>query len=669
MSLLEKTKCPDADNDKELHDYRQSGELYRQKEKYKEQFLTEYAEASKYKSFPEIFEMICEKETVPSVFPGKFVYFIDYIYVLDEVRGYQFGNITPGYSIMLSSGLEQLKYNITDSLFCRDYDRVVSSIETLVWRIINMLRLDPDKNREKIVWFTDMLDKPARHFDEAVQRILFVNQILWQTDHRLLGLGALDELLYPYYLNDIREGVLSRERAKGSIKEFLNILHQYYWYKSNMLMGDTGQIIVLGGLREDGSYLFNELSEIFIGLIQELQRPDPKILLRVSSRMPEHVMEYALNCMATGVGSPIISNDDVVIPALINFGISNTDAYHYTVSACWEPLIGGKSTSLNNMTTINYMRSFENLFRRERLERITDFDTFVDTYITYLKRNLNAVMRVVGNARFQYDPVLSVFIEGCRDREKDVSAGGARYMDAGVTSVALGNVIDSIMNIKEYVFDKKIYSLSDVKRILLLNYEGADDVKQLLQKKKRFYGSDQPEIITLTRRIIDETSKYLSGFRTEQGGRIKFGLSAPTYIDAAKGMRASFDGREKGTPFVVHISNESLDSYTEILNFASELDYGGNRFNGNVIDIMMNGKFISDNMDKFRTMLMVAISSGIFQLQINVVSSQQLVDAKKNPAEYPNLIVRVWGFSAYFRDLPEEYQDVLIKRAKESEGI
>ena len=111
-----------------------------------------------------------------------------------------------------------------------------------------------------------------------------------------------------------------------------------------------------------------------------------------------------------------------------------------------------------------------------------------------------------------------------------------------------------------------------------------------------------------------------------------------------------------------------MSSYTEIINFATELNYFDNRFNGNVIDFMVNPDFIRDNIDKFAILIRTAIKKKFFQMQMNVVSSDVLIAAKDKPEKFPNLIVRVWGFSAFFNDLPEEYKDMLIKRALRSEG-
>ena len=132
-------------------------------------------------------------------------------------------------------------------------------------------------------------------------------------------------------------------------------------------------------------------------------------------------------------------------------------------------------------------------------------------------------------------------------------------------------------------------------------------------------------------------------------------------------MPASLDGRKDFDPFNVHISLDDNKDFTEIMHFASNIDYSGHKFNGNVVDFMVTTEFIEKNFDKFVDFLKISLNMGVFQMQLNVVSSKILMEAQKYPDRYPNLIVRVWGFSSYFNDLPIEYQNMLIKRALENE--
>ena len=149
---------------------------------------------------------------------------------------------------------------------------------------------------------------------------------------------------------------------------------------------------------------------------------------------------------------------------------------------------------------------------------------------------------------------------------------------------------------------------------------------------------------------------------------MKFGLSTSNYMEEGRITSATLDGRCKGEALGVHITNPRGIPYTELVNFASKLNYNGNRSNGNVLDYFVSPSVMNKEREKFVQFIKQSIKAGFFQMQLNVVSSDKLIDAKKNPGKYPDLIVRVWGFSAYFDDLPEDYQNVLIERALASEG-
>ena len=620
------------------------------------------------KSYDAIFELICKNIRVEFA-DGRFVYFIDENYVMDTTKGYRWENLTPDYGKILTGGLYNLKYledEVTND-YCISHNNVIDCMLLLVNRIIDEIdRNHPSMTRQR-AFFERMKSNPSNGFEESIQRMLFVNQLFWQMDHRLTGLGAWDSLLAPYYAKDVAAGELDRDKAIEIIKDLFVILHNHYEYKSNVLMGDTGQIFVLGRSDGNGGYVFNELTELFIIAMHQTHIPEPKCLLRVNKNTPKRLIEIALDAIASGIGSPLLANDDIVIPALVEFGIPIEDALLWTTSACWEPLIGGKSSSMNNMTVLNYLKAFDNMIRRDRLEKIENIEDLIDRYLFYLRLNLKAVKRVLRIHRHQYDPLLSVFTDDCKILKRDVSCGGARYHNVGITSVALGNLVNSLINIDEYVFKKKEFSLYDVKRMVITDFEGDETFAEKLKRRKSVYGKDDKRYSEIVNRITSCVSKEISDYTSYLGGKMKVGLSGSTYLDSARVFDASFDGRRFGDPFTVHVSNEDNDSYTEIINFVSQLDYSGSRFNGNVVDLMVNPNFILNNREKFVEFIMASIRIGFFQMQMNVVSSKTLIDARRNPELYPNLIVRVWGFSSYFNDLPDEYKDVLIERVIKNE--
>lgn len=546
-------------------------------------------------------------------------------------------NMPFDYAVILEYSLTELR------------DRNPQLIDLLI-RYVNTAaqQIPDDEIRHRML---DMVEDHPKTLKDALQRVLFWNQLLWQTGHKLIGLSRLDKLLAPYELD---EAVLS---------DFLQVLHMHYNFKSSAMVGDTGQIIILGGMEPDGSYFENDYTRAFIRVLGGLYLPDPKILLRVSSGMSEELLRLACSCIATGCGSPLLSNDDVVIPALKAFGYGD-DAFHYAVSACWEPLIIGKSLEQNNLYDIEFGAVFGEMIQKND-NPIESFEMLLTEYKKALKAHLDSLCRKMDSVSFEENPIMSIATEGCWERNMDISQGGAKYNNFGLLSVGLASAIDSLLNIKRYVYENQTYSYIQVRDAILHDYVGNERLKEDFSPKADGFGTNSPEAIELTNEIMAFTSDVLDSYRNRFGGSVKFGLSSPAYVNGGKRALATADGRCTGEPFATHISRSKPQPLTDIIGFAGGLQYGGNKSNGNVVDMIVQPSLLRDNLDQFVLFIKAAIRVGFFQIQFNVLTYEQLVEAKKHPEKFPNLIVRVWGFSAYFNDLPEAYKDVLIARAKE----
>ena len=577
-----------------------------------------------------------------------FIFFLDEFKHLSE-DGHIIDNISIDYSRVLKSSVYEYNEFYFHPKAGRGFARDLSSdfiknqldaldgIELLIYRIIKKLRNSNHKDRAKFArYFENMIDKPAEHFEEALQRILFYNQLLWQTGHGLNGLGRLDKILEDY----------------------------------------SGQVIILGGKYDDeyGEYYFyNDLTYMFIRAIKDLQLPDPKVLLRVSSETPRDLIELSLETINTGIGSPLFSNDEVVIDKMIEFGYDKEDANNYVVSACWEPSAVGKGFEQNNINFISYLKPLNEFFDNETeqfLENVNSFGELFNSYKYYLKKDADELVAFLDNIEWNSDPLLSLFIDNCNEKNMDISQGGAKYNHYGITTVGLANTVNSLYAIKKLVFEDKKYSLNELNKMRKNNFKKdkyQDAYNELKSIKPRF-GMGDEEILDISNDIIQFLEDCFKDYTNKFGGKIKFGLSAPSYISAGAEINASFDGRKAGEPLSTHISLDTNKDFTEVLRFASKLDYGGAKFNGNVIDLMLSPDFIKNHSDKFTDFIYSSIKLGFFQMQMNVVDSKTLIEAKENPEAHPNLIVRVWGFSAYFNDLPEEYQDLLISRALKNEG-
>lgn len=614
-------------------------------------------------------EQIIKLVDVCELFPlnnDSFFYSID-PYKKCVAENMVFDNYTICYNWAVNSCFkESLLLAENDTGFRRKQEMLVSALQTYVNRLSNS---DIAKDfKDSIGEINSLFFRPASCFHEALQRILFVNQWLWQTGHKLNGLGHLDWILEDLYCSDIKTGRLTRESAKQLIKDFFIVLHDKFWFKSTMLLGDTGQIIILGGKDRNEKYHYNELTYIMIEASEELKLPDPKVLLRVSRDMPDDLLRKALECISTGIGAPFLSNDDEVIPKLIQFGYDESDAYEYGTSACWEPLIAGKSCEQNNIRMINFCKPFSDYTDSEEFAKCSDIDAVLYGYFQFLESYIDEELSDLDHLVFEEDPILTLFSPDALKRGKDITKGGATYVNLGLTSVGMATVVNSLINIKRLVFAEKKYTLEQLNRFRKENYVDHESIAAELNKSAICFGNDSAEAVELTNRILREATKTFEKHHNALGGSYKFGLSSPSYITGARNIGATFDGRKAGMPFATHISGKNGVTPTELINFASQLDYGENRFNGNVVDFFVSPGFIQNHMDKMVQLIKGGIRQGFFQLQMNVVDSKTLIEAQKHPEQFPNLVVRVWGFSAYFKDLPKEYQDNLIRRAIEAEA-
>ncbi|MBQ6138740.1 MAG: hypothetical protein IJI80_03585 [Methanobrevibacter sp.] len=617
-----------------------------------------------------------------------------FIYFLDELKNLNFNGkiingISPDYSKILKSSVYEYNEFYFHPKAGRGFARDLSSdfiknqldaldgIELFIYRIVKKLRNSNHKDRSKFArYFENMIDAPAEHFEEALQRILFYNQVLWQTGHSSISLGRLDKILEDYYFDDLNSGFITQEEVYEIIKAFLKTLHSYQWYKSDAFIGDTGQVIVLGGKYEDeyGEYYFyNDLTYMFIRAIDELRLYEPKVMLRISNETPRDLIELALETISNGISNIMFSNDEVVIDKMVEFGYDKEDAANYSVSTYYEPSTVGKGLEQNNIACISFLKPLNEFFDNETpqvLDMIDNYGELFNSYKYYLKKEMDSLIETLDDIEWNEDPLLSLFTDDCNVNQLDISKGGAKYNHYGITTIALENTVNSLYNIKKLVFDDKKYTLTDLNKMRKNNFkkDKYQDVYNILRNMKPCFGMDDEEIINIANDVIQLLEDCLKDYTNEFGGKIKFGLTNSSYMFSDDEISSSFDGRKNGEPFNQYISLDTDKDFTEILRFASKIDMDRCKFNGNVIDLMFAPNFIKNHFDEIIDFLISSIKSGFFQMQINVVSSKTLIEAKEEPETHPNLIVKFCGFSTFFNDLPKEHQILLINRVLKSEG-
>jgi len=593
----------------------------------------------------------------------------DYVYPLDEsvVRSMnkkfrRIASVTVDYSTILNSSIKDKRNQVgsmPDGDFKTSLIICLDAIECYIERICSYLKRS-NNIRSKLLldYFTNMYDKPAQTFDEAIQRILFYNALFWQCSHMQNGIGRLDLILAPYYNNEIATGTLTRNKAKAMLWSVVQILGSNTAYKSAGPIGDTGQVIILGGVDREGKTVDNDITQIFCEIFEEHPVPDPKLILRVNKHTSDIVWQKAIASIIKGSGSPLIMNEELIIPKLIDFGYDKDDVWNVGTSACWEPLIIGKSLDQNNcIPNIPIIESLRKTILGYKNKTYSEFISNLDNEINSQISGWNL------NVCFDYSPLLSLYFDDCIEKNVDFTKGGATYNYHGLLVTGMPNLVNAVLNVKQYVFDTPIVTLDECKAVITENYQSREDLLQLFKNNKLRYGSTEKVVVDLTNHLMTTVGNAVEK-REMFGKKIKVGFSSPGYINIAKKCVASLDGRKDGEPFGVHISPISSDiDIAEILDFASMLKYDGCCINGNVVDFIIPSSY-AKQPNKLASYVRNACDKGLYELQLNVLDKKTLIDAKAHPEKYPNLVVRVWGFSAYFNDLPEEYKDNLIARAE-----
>jgi len=573
-------------------------------------------------------------------------------------------SMTVDFAVVLDSDFECLKTRL-EKLPSSDFKTaelsIINTVHKYAKAIAKKLRSSHSERHKALYqYFNVMPDGRPQSLDAALQKILFFDALFWQMGHQHIGLGRLDKILFPYYKRDIDAGVLDYDRAKELIYQFCLSLHRDFHAKSAGLLGDTGQYILLGGVDDDGATVDNAITHIFLEVLKNNPLPDPKLILRVNSQTSTEVWRHAIDCVLTGSGSPLLLNEERVMANMVAFGYNLSDVAQLGTSACWEPLIINKSFDQNNpFKSGNALRAVH-----EALHNASVTDSFEDIYVSFIKR-LGTYLRdaIPSQKHFDVSPLFSLFYDDCIAREKDFSRGGARYAYHGAQIVGLPNAVNALLNIRQYVFDSKLMSLHRLKDALDNNFDGSTDIRMLFLANPLKFGNPDETVVKLTQRIMNDVSDIIRTLSCN-GQPLKVGFSSPNYVYGGRDLPATADGRKANEPLAVHISPVSSEiDLASILDFASALDYGDNRLNGNVVDFIIPPSF-ARQPDKLINLLKAACEKGLFEIQLNVLDYATLVDAKLHPEKHSNLIVRVWGFSAYFNELPEEYQDNLIARAK-----
>lgn len=582
-------------------------------------------------------------------------------------------NISPDYDTTIRVGLEARKSEIEERLknigddeegtvFLHSTLLCISALQSLIDRYEKLAR--EQKEYETADVLKNIRSNGANSLREALQLLRILHFALWEAGNYHNTLGRFDQYMYPYYRKDIDNGILTKEEAFELVEEFFLVCNKDSDLYPGMQQGDNGQSIVLGGCDLNGNSLFNELSEICLQASYELELIDPKINIRVSRNTPDEVYELGSWLTKKGLGFPQYCNDDVVIPGLLRKGYEKEDAYNYVVAACWEFIIPKCALDIPNIDGLSLIQCVKECMGT--LESCKDYEAFYQMVEQKMQAKADEICAKHRNLFIVPSPMISLLMDGTVSRARDISEG-AKYNNYGIHGTGIATAADSLAAIKKYYFEEKKVDYKTLIDSLDDNFTNQPALEKLLREDAPKMGQDDDYVDSIAVALLDSFDKVLKDKLNERGGQYRAGTgTAMYYISHANNLGATPDGRKAEEMIPANYSPtlfmKQKGPISVIKSFTKP--HLSNVINGGPLTLEFDQSVFnnSESVKKLGMLVKTYVTLGGHQLQLNTVNREKLLDAKIHPENHKQLIVRVWGWSGYFVELDDCYQDHVINR-------
>lgn len=547
--------------------------------------------------------------------------------------------------------------------------------------------------------------EPATSFYEAVQSVWFIQLILQiESNGHSLSYGRFDQYMYPYYIKDIQEKVITKDEAL----ELLTCL----WIKTLTInkvrsqahtLSSAGspmyQNVTIGGQTSDKKDAVNELSFVVLQSVAQTRLTQPNLTVRYHKNINKAFFDDCIEVMKLGFGMPALNNDEIIIPSFINWGVKEEDAYNYSAIGCVETAVPGKwGYRCTGMSYINFprvllcaMNDGVDLTTGKRFTKgygyFKDMKSYEELLSAWDKtvREMTRYSVIVENAidkaseRDVPDILCSALTDDCIGRGKTIKEGGAVYDFISGLQVGIANMADSLAAIKKLVFEEKKITPAQLWNAILDDFQSDENkkIQAMLIDEVPKYGNDIDYVDNLVVEAydsyLDEIKKY-PNTRYHRGpiGGIRYGGTSSISANVGQGMgtMATPDGRNAYEPLAegcspVHNADKNGPTavFKSVAKLPTEKITGGVLLNQKMTPQMLSTE---ENKQKLE-MLIRAFFNRLhgYHVQYNIVSRETLIDAQKHPEKHKDLIVRVAGYSAFFNVLSKKTQDDIIGRTEQ----
>ena len=531
--------------------------------------------------------------------------------------------------------------------------------------------------------------RPAS-FREAVQLLWFGHLGVILESGLFINYGRLDAVLQPYL------GDTPHDEALELIACLLLKMYDQADIEEGYFNKHEGQLVVtLGGQTPEGKSAVSDTTMLFLEAIDFTRLPEPEFNLRVCSLDPPEYLDRAAQLTVSGCNFVSYYNDDTIVPALVGMGLKIEDARSYGFDLCQDLNIPGKS---DFYCSSGMALAFDLMELLLHDQSFATFEELMAAYKEYMVRKNRAYFaraelaheNLVGYGAGRFDayfenlekgidgawdgrhpmcplPYLSGMFHGTVENATDMIYESYPIKHRGAMVGTPVEGINSLAAIRKVVYDDKLYTLEEVVQACREDYrgEGQEVMRNLLWNAPK-WGNDDPYVDLIAKDVIEYCLRELNSYTFYNGAPLLAGVHQPHPVPTGKGMMATPDGRHKGQPVAVTMTPASgtmKRGATAALKSASIFDPSLLQWNYCFMINYYASAFEGERgRDVFKNLLLTYFRRGGVQHQPNVMDAQALRNAQLEPEKYKDLVVRLWGVSAHFVDLPRELQDEMIAR-------
>lgn len=481
--------------------------------------------------------------------------------------------------------------------------------------------------------------------------------------------GRFDQFMLPYYNNSDKEDC--EECMRGLWEKFHNTRT---WN------------LCISGSDENGKDMTNELSYLILKLACEYKYNTPNLTMRVHKNTPPKLIDEAIKTFSTGIGMPVMYNDECVCPMLEQLGIEKADAHDYCMNGCNQIDIMGKSHMGLEDGEVSLIKALEfTLFNgicqysNEKIglevgvaEEFEDFSALLSAYKKEVEYITDITVKMANKAQeiyanFAPNPLRSAITQGCIERGRDYKNGGPLYNNGQILAEGIADTADSLAAIKYYIYETKKYTMQELKAALNTDFVGYEELYNDFSSFKKF-GNNDEYVDSICIDIVEHFFRYLRTKKVFRGGIYTGGCSpfnrAAFYGEKVKAMP---NGKRANDSLIADsigaVPGEDVNGITSLIN--SVLKYPHSLAgSGFVLNLKFNKNLFEKErgFDAVKNLLKVFFENGGQQISPFVVSREELEDALINPEKHKNLIVRVGGYSDYFIRLSQGLRENIVKR-------